>query len=475
MNLEKFQYITTTLPYANGEPHLGHMFEFLIGDCLARYYRLKKDSVYFNIGLDEHGQKIYDKAITLNIAPQEYVDSLYHSWIEFCTKFDISYDNFYRTSSPEHKIKVQVFWNKLLQQDLIYKKQYEGRYCIGCESFKTEKDLINNKCPDHLNLDIQDIAEENYFFRLSKYKEALFKWLEESSFLLPKSKTKELWNIIDDSEDISISRKNLGWGIPVPNDNTQTIYVWFEALLNYIFSAGYLENDTFTKKWANAIQICGPDNLRFQGHIFQSFLAAAKISHTKKLIVHGTILDHEGHKFSKSLGNTIDPIEQLEEYGLTAVRYYALAKLNLFTNASWSEVDLINAYNNDLANDYGNLISRVLHLIDTKKTQIGISFSTPKETVYIEDQINIIADYFSKSLIGDAAITLNALVKWGNKYISDERPFDKDSTNCSEVLNNLYYLLVRVTQWYEPFFPGIISDIQIALYNKKKIILFPKI
>jgi methionyl-tRNA synthetase len=287
-------------------------------------------------------------------------------WLDFCDKFQIKYDSFYKTSDKSHHDKVQIIWNRFVERGDIYKKYYSGTYCLGCESFKIEKDLVDGKCQDHPTTPLQLIEEENYFFKLTKYKETLLNWIDlNPDFLQPQYKIEELRNIINSSEDISISRlkENCPWGISVPNDSDQIIYVWFDALLNYIFAAGYLTEDF---KWDRVIQICGPDNLRFQALIFQSFLESEGIKKSDKLLVHGTILDKDGKKISKSIGNVIDPFDQLQKWGLDAVKYYSLAGLSTYSDSNWNEDELVRLFNNEICNYWGNLVARTLQLDDTK-------------------------------------------------------------------------------------------------------------
>lgn len=476
--------------------------EFIQGDFFTRFFE-KENDVFFNLGLDEHGQKIFKAAQDAGIDTKEYLDRHYEQWLEFCNLFDIEYDNFYRTSDSEHHRKVSEVWEKFTKSGLIYKKKYQGQYCEGCESFKQDKDLEEGKCPDHPHLDIQIIEEENYFFKLSSFKKSLItNYLEQDEtfytkeqiekfikakyikkkpfqpFLFPTSKKPELANLIDSVEDISISRlkSSVPWGVPVPGDEEQTIYVWFDALLNYVFSA----NETGDFKWSGfheyprncrTIQICGPDNLRFQGLIFQALLHALDLAHTDKLLVHGTILDDQGRKIGKSLGNTIDPVQQLEKFGLEAIRYYILS-LSTFGNTNWDEDTIVKIYNAHLVNDYGNLIARTLHLIDKKEVEIVGPEDSFKEKVdaslkqasnFIEESYNI-HDYCSK---------LNELVKSGNQYINEKEPWKQDDYTVS--LNNLYYLLTEVTEYYSPIIPQKIEEVKTALLNLKKEILFARI
>jgi methionyl-tRNA synthetase len=484
-------FITTTLPYSNSEPHIGHAFEFIIGDVIARYYRHKlgDSSVFFNVGLDEHGRKIFESSIKEGKLPLDFLDDLEIKWREFCHKFEISFDNFYRTSDYPHYSKVQRFWVELEKKGLIYEKEYSGKYCVGCESFKTDKDLVDGKCPDHTNVTISDVNEKNYFFRLSEFKSDLKRIYEDGDIMfLPNTKKAEVLNLIDDLQDISISRhkNSVKWGIPVPTDREQIVYVWFDALLNYIFAAGYGSSfKDFDKNWEETIQVFGPDNIKFQSVIFQGLLAASGIKNTSKLICHGTILDKDGVKMSKTIGNVVSPVEQVDKYGIDAVKYYSLAGLNIYSNSSWNEEELIHLYNSHLADDYGNLISRVVTLLsrglkdneilNDPNIELDHSFiDNDKLIVLIREQVSEIKDLWDNYRITEALIETNKLVKWCNKYINDEEPWKKERCWWSTLLE-LHYILLMVTELYKPVFPEKTKLACDSLKELKKVVLFPKI
>jgi len=463
------KYISTTLPYANSVPHMGHALELIQGDALKHFFEsIKNEKVFFNIGVDEHGLKVYTKAQELGIDTKLYLNELTHKWQDFCKLFQIDYDNFYRTTSLVHIARTQRFWTKCLERGDLYKKKYSGKYCAGCESFKTEADLVDGKCPDH-NIEPSIIEEENWFFRISKHKGLLYGWLKSNpDFLSPRSKTSELENIILQSEDISVSRLkvNVPWGVGVPNDEDQVIYVWFEALLNYIFAVDDFNDQYF-------IQICGPDNLRFQGSLFQNILISANIPNTKKLLVHGTVLDAEGKKMSKSLGNVVDPIDQLNKYGLDAVRYYTLAGLSTYGDGAWSEKDLIKTYNSELADTYGNLLARVLHLIDTKN--VDVIPPTAEHKRHVDSIVYSVHTNWEFYEIQKAIKETGWIINFGNKYMNDEKPWEKDK-DYVQILSNLYYSLCEANKLYLPVLSSKTwSLIEEALKIKKKVIIFQKI
>jgi methionyl-tRNA synthetase len=515
--MQKRKYITTTLPYANSKPHIGHELEFVIGDALARYFKWNGYEVFFNIGLDEHGLKIQEAAKKSGITPKEYVDDLFGVWWDFTEKLQVfSWDSFYRTSNPEHIRQVQEFWEECLLDGDIYKKKYKGTYCIGCESFKTDRELedkivggidpaLENPdvnihkykiCPDHPTTTLQEVEEENYFFKLSKYRNKLSNWAYKAvDFIEPKSKRAEFLKFIDNIQDISISRDSskVTWGVPVPGDNSQTIYVWFDALLNYIFAAGAItscpdgnpDHSIFDRIWndSDVIQICGPDNLKFQAVIFQGLLASGEFKHTDKLLVHGTITDAQGRKMGKSTGNVIDPIDQLEKYGVNAVRYYTLAGINTYGNSSWDENRLVELYNSNLGDDFGNLVTRVCVLarkvldkfVDDPNVELDYSYvEDDKWCVTFDQEIQRIHGLWEQYLISDALFETNKLVKSLNKRIGDEEPW-KDLEKGWPTILELHYALDKINKLYYPVIPQKAGEVRTALKECKKAIIFPKI
>jgi len=490
--MNKNKYITTTLPYANSTPHIGHAFEFIIADALVRYFKQSGCDVFFNIGLDEHGLKIQQAAEKKGVTPKDYVNELAYEWSRFTEALDIvGWDNFYRTSHSDHYVNVQQFWIQAFNRGDIYRKEYSGTYCVGCESFKLDKDLVDGKCQDHPTTELQTIEEENYFFKLSKYKNKLNSWAYKATdFIEPKSKRADFLNIIDSIEDISVSRlkSSVSWGIPVPGDEDQIIYVWFDALLNYIFAAEY-DSDfpaAFESLWneREVIQICGPDNLKFQAVIFQGLLQSAGIKKTDKLLVHGTILDSEGHKMSKTLGNVVDPIDQLNKYGVDAVRYYALAGLRTYGNSSWDENQLIGLHNSHLADDFGNLVSRVGHLAGkildeySGEPNIRLDYSLVDSGWFClsfnRHIASVIRPLWESYKISEALDEINKLVKSLNKKFGDEEPWRHGKDGWTTVLE-VHYAISKISELYRPVIPGKIDEALSALRKCKKSNIFPKI
>ncbi len=473
-------YITTTLPYANSVPHVGHALEFFQGDALARFFRKKygKDNVFFNVGIDENGLKLFNTAKASKKSPQEFVNELSIKWKEFCTKFKISYDYFYRTSDKNHHQNAKRIWNQCDKKGDIYKKHYEGLYCVGCESFLLERDLIDGKCPLHYEKPLKH-SEENYFFKLSKYSKQIFEYLEKNpNFLKPKSKLQELKNFIKNIEDISISRnkENLPWGVDVPTDCNHVMYVWFDALTNYISTIGYNKNpDIFNQFWPG-IQLCGPDNLRFQGAIWQGLLASLGLPFTKHLLVHGTVLGPDGQKMSKTIGNVIAPLEQYNKFGSDTCRFYMLGIIKTYNDCCYKEDELKKFYNSHLANNYGNLLNRLIHL--SQKSDVNIE----NENIIRHDVKNKIMEMKTQSEkeymnfnISNAAFIINEIISFGNQHFHKTEPWQKSSDECEIILNEISFLLKVASELYEPIIPDGAQKALYALKKKEKVILFPKI
>jgi methionyl-tRNA synthetase len=369
-------YITTTLPYVNAEPHIGFALEIVQADVIARYHLLAGDKVVFNFGTDEHGLKIYRKAVEQNRDPQEYCD-------EYAAKFDglksalnLSYTNFIRTTDKYHIEAAQEFWRRCLDNGDIYKRTYRNKYCVGCELEKSDSELTNGRCPIHPNLELEVYEEENYFFRFSKYQKTLLEYYKNHpSFVLPEGKFREIKSFVEGGlEDFSVSRlkSKMPWGIDVPDDPDHVMYVWFDALINYISTIGWPnENSQFDGFWPG-IQVAGKDNLRQQTAIWQAMLMSAKLPNSAQVFIHG-FMTVDGQKMSKSLGNVVDPIETANKYGTDALRYYLLAKIHPWEDTDFTWTKFVDAYNADLANGLGNLVARVAKLCERSKKQFKVS------------------------------------------------------------------------------------------------------
>ena len=465
----KKKFITTTLPYLSGSAHIGHCFEFVLADLIASYFRYKlgKDNVFFNLGVDEHGQKIYQKSIDEGFnSPQEYCDKHAEIWKEFCSQFNIDYDKFYRTTSKEHKDGVLKFYSSIKND--LYKKNYSGKYCTGCESFITEKEIeYPNNCPSH-KIPLLHIEEENVFFNLKKYSSSI------EDTLVDKSLSNELKNIINEDYDLSITRKNVSWG--VKNEEGETFYVWAEALCSYFLSLGYYEDKTyFNEFWSDSLQICGKDNLKFQSYIFQALLRAAGIPQTKEVLVHGMILDDKGHKMSKSIGNVINPIHQKDKFGLLPLKYYLVFGLNTFKSSKYSEKDLVELWNADVANGLGNTIARILHLIDVKQVKLDPYLISSHFLDVLKEQYENIDKLFSVYEFQNARLALVGVIKEINERVNNEKPFEKTCAEPDRILRELYFQLKNIIPFYQIIFKEKASDLEKAFFDNKKVILFERL
>lgn len=481
MNKQKL-YITTTLPYVNAEPHMGHALEFVQADVISRYFKNKlgKENVFLNVGTDEHGLKILRKAKEEGLEINEFVGKHAQRFKDFCKLFLVEYDNFYRTSDEKHHRAAQEFWKRCNDNGDIYKKKYSGKYCVGCERYITEKELVDGKCIDH-GTQPEEREEENYFFKLTKYRESLLEWLEENQEVLkPVQKREELRKIIDEIEDISISRvkENLPWGIEVPGDPQQVLYVWFDALTNYVNVLGFGTDEKRLNEWWPGVQIFGPDNLRFQGVIWQGMLASVGLPHSSKLLEHGMILASDGTKMAKSKGNVISPFDQEKKYGAELVRFYLSTGISTFGDSSYKEEDLINMYNSRLANNFGNLLNRVIHLSNMTNVKINIEEKVEEDFKQTVDEYKRKAEkLYSDYEILLAGESIDELADWGNKYITKKEPWSK-SLSLKEkelILNNLSYLLKVVIALYYPIIPSSSIVASKALEQRETIILFKKI
>lgn len=373
--MSKRFYITTTLPYVNAEPHIGFALEIVQADVLARYHRRKGDEVFFNTGTDEHGLKIYRKALEEGMEPQAYCDQHAAKFDELKQALNLSYNNFIRTTDDQHIQAAQEFWRRCDANGDIYKKQYKITYCVGCELEKTKSELIDDQCPLHPNLELETIEEENYFFRYSKYQAQLLQLYEEiPNFVVPKHRLNEICQFTKQGlEDFSISRlkSKMPWGVPVPTDEEHVMYVWFDALVNYISALGWPDDqEQFSAYWPGT-QVAGKDNLRQQSSMWQAMLLSAGLPPSKQIFIHGFITV-DGQKISKSLGNVIDPFRIVQQYGTDAVRYYLLREIPTDGDGDWSEQKFKTRYNAFLAHGLGNVVARVLTLIETNQGQLKV-------------------------------------------------------------------------------------------------------
>ena len=370
--MKKPFYITTTLPYVNAVPHVGFAMEIIRVDVMARWKRLQGFDVFFNTGTDEHGLKIYRKAAELGKDTQEYVDENAAQYLKLKEVLNLSFDNFIRTTDKDHVEAAREFWRVCDKNGYIYKKKYQIKYCVGCELEKTESELAGGKCPIHPNLELELIAEENYFFKFSAFGDRLLDYYEKHpDFIIPETRYKEIKAFVGRGlQDFSISRlkSKMPWGIQVPGDSEQVAYVWFDALINYISAIGWPNDMEKFEKWqiesGGMVQYCGKDNLRQQAAMWQAMLFAAGLPNSHKIVINGFITGEGGVKMSKSLGNTVDPVEIVNEYGTDALRYFVLRELHSFEDTPFTLEKFKEAYNANLANGLGNLVSRVMKMAE---------------------------------------------------------------------------------------------------------------
>ncbi|MES2966825.1 MAG: methionine--tRNA ligase [Patescibacteria group bacterium] len=470
MSDKKPRYITTTLPYVNAEPHIGFGYELVVADTLARHWRLQGHEVFFTTGTDEHGQKIAEKADSEGISRQQYVDTYAAKFAELKGALNISNDNFIRTTDATHKAAAQAIWNKCLAKGDIYKKTYKGLYCVGDEMFLRDSDLVNGRCPNHPNVDPVEIEEENYFFKLSEYQTKLTEYLSDPTRTLSESyRTWALQFVTAGLEDLSISRskKRMDWGIDVPGDDEHVMYVWFDALTNYISTLGWPEDaaGNFKKFWVEGetVQLAGKDQVRFQSIIFQAMLMSADVPTTDTICYHGFI-NSGGQKMSKSLGNVISPYELVARYGTDATRYLLLRHVHPFddTDITWERLD--EWYTADLVNGLGNLVARVMKMAETHLTE-PVIVTAPPETI-----------------LGYTDTFVNYSLQQGSEYIwkqigtLDERitadePFKLvkvDPEKAKTIIRELVTTVHTIGHLLAPYMPATSEIILSAVRDNKK-------
>jgi methionyl-tRNA synthetase len=443
-------YVTTSIAYTNAVPHIGYAMELIQGDVLARYNRQQGNEVWYLTGTDEHGTKNKQAAEAAGKEPQAYVDEMSEHFKKLAVTLDVATDQFIRTSNPDHKKACQALW-KACEKD-IYKADYEGWYCVGCEQFYTEIELPDHICPIHKK-PLDKIKEQNYFFKLSAYTAQIKELIQSDQLLIrPQSRKNEIMALLERGlEDVSISRdkKQLTWGVPVPGDEDQVMYVWFDALPNYITAVGYPDGSKFQKYWPADLHIIGKDILRFHAALWPAMLLSAGLSLPKSLYVHGFI-SSEGHKMSKSLGNVVAPGDVIDKYGVDALRYYLLREIPSDGDGDFSWARMESVYNADLANDLGNLVQRV-QVMFTKYFDRVIGDLPPHSHDIRPYQEAMTALRFDKAL---AEVWL--LIRGLNQFLEEEKPWELakgDKDHLSEVLHHAVSDLVQIATLLMPFMP----------------------
>lgn len=488
--MSKKFYITTSIMYANGNPHIGFAFELILADVLARYHRLEGNDTFFLTGTDEHGATVVRAADKNNKSPKEYVNQVTAKVQELAKVLNISNDDFIRTSDQvRHWPAAQKIW-KLLGDDL-YKKNYEGLYCVGHEAFMKKSDLVDGVCPLH-KTEPEKIEEENWFFKLTKYKKEVKKRIESGEMkIVPETRKQEILNLIDDAEDVSFSRpaKDLKWGIPVPTefldpadgrgqettprgDETQTMYVWADALTNYISALGYAdENPKFEKFWPADVHLVGKDILRFHAMIWPAMLLSAGLPLPKAIYVHGFI-NVDGQKMSKTIGNVVDPFEAVKKYGAEVVRYFLLREIPSGDDGDFSYKKLEERYNGDLANGLGNLVQRVVTLIEN---------NLDNELIYKEENCKFPRDWVGHGIVTEltegngykkgqnyfetkinnfelhkAIESMWDEIGFANSYIDEKKPWVEVKESPEKFLETMVVLVAMIhhVSWLlQPFMP----------------------
>lgn len=480
--MDKF-YLTTAIDYVNGKPHIGHAYEKIMTDVIARHRRQRGSDVYFLTGTDEHGIKIQKTAEKEGKLPIEICDMNALQFEKAWKLLEISYDKLIRTTAPEHVKTVKKIFKKLMDNGDIYKHSYTGLYCAGCESFLNARDLTEDGlCPDHM-VKPDEIQEENYFFKLSKYKDKIIEHIKNNpDFILPLFRATEVLNQLENIEDISVSRSkdSVTWGIDVPNDETQIIYVWIDALSNYISAIGYdpdVQNDKFGKLWPADVHVIGKDILKFHAIFWPAFLMSLDLPLPKTILAHGWITIDQS-KMSKSIGNVIAPKDVMDEFELTqpdAFRYFMMVTAAMGKDGNYSDVDFKERVNADLANNIGNLLNRTLNM-QVKYFDGEIKATTSSENEIAKaakETVTVFKERFDRYEIAEAAQEVVSFSNIVNKYVNDTAPWalakEEKMAECSDVLYNVLESMRFIAVMLAPYCPNIMQDVLSQLNIEKKV------
>jgi len=469
-------YITSSIPYTNAPPHIGFALEIIQADVLARYHRSLDEDTFFLTGVDEHGLKTKRAAEKANKTPKEFADEISEKFRKLKTVLNLSYNDFIRTTDKKrHWPAVKKVWLKLRENGDIYKKKYKGFYCAGCEAFVTKKDLVNGKCPIHQKK-AELVEEENYFFRLSKYSQKIKEIIEKDKIrIIPESRKNEILGIIKKGlEDISFSRvKEKYLGIPVPNDSTQFLYIWPDALTNYISAIGYLKNsEKFKKYWPADVHCIGKDITRFHALIWPAIILSLNLKLPKTIFVHGFITVG-GQKMSKSLGNVIDPFKLVEKYGTDAVRYFLLREISPTEDGNFTYEKFEQRYNADLANGIGNLVARVSNMLEKDNIRVDIAVSSDER---LKDKID---KKMQQYCFNEALKILWQVLRKSDEKLSNKKPWElEDAGEKRKMLEPISQNVLNVAELLQPFLPETAEKI-IKQFSEKQIkkgkALFPRI
>ncbi|MBI4054309.1 MAG: methionine--tRNA ligase [Candidatus Doudnabacteria bacterium] len=471
-------YITTSIPYVNAHPHVGFALELIQADALARFHRLLSADTFFLTGTDEHGSKVPKAAQAAGKEILDFVNEISARFKKLCAVLGISNSHFIRTTDQGHKKSAQKFWKKTLDSGDIYKSKYEGLYCVGCENYYNESDLEGGLCPIHKTKP-ETLSEENYFFRFSKYQAQLLDHFQKNpGFVVPKTRYNEIFEFIKHGlSDISISRstKTLKWGVPVPGDREQVIYIWFDALINYLSGIGYAEEDaTFKKYWPADVHLIGKDILRFHAGLWPAMLLSAGLPLPKQIFVHGFI-SVDGQKISKSMGNIIDPFALAEKYGADVLRYFLLREIPSDGDGDFSVQKLEARYTADLVNNLGNLVSRLTNLIEKELNGVvPFDVEAPKKAENLEK-------YIRDFRLHEALAEIWENLSWANQYIDEVKLWELPQKNpklFKEAISSLVALLRQVISELSPFLPHTAQRLE-EIFSAEKIVksppLFPRL
>jgi methionyl-tRNA synthetase len=468
--VKKIRYLTTSIAYINGPPHIGHLYEFLAADILKRYYQLRGEEVMLLTGTDEHGVKVAEAAKAAGKAPQEWADETAAKFEALGKQFDINFDYFIRTSHPDHKKFVQEKWRQLAAAGLLEKKKYSALYCRGCEAFKQSAEIKDGQCTIH-NQELEKVEEENYFFKISPFKSQISQWIDEAVY--PETRRTEVRNVLESGayDEVSVSRPRAkyGWGVEVPDDAEQIMYVWVDALFNYL-SGAELSGRKIEALWPADTQIIGKDILKFHAVIWPALLLATGYELPRKLLVHGFI-NVEGKKLSKSTGHIVYPSELLERYGVEASRYLLFRQLNFYddSNFSWEEFDAI--YNGELANGLGNLLQRTVSLSKKFKTQGAVEAvdASGFEKPYpgLESDLPNFAGELKSAI---------SLIAEANEWFSRQKPWEWESLDAQKKATLIdQSKLFKIAAILKPFMPETAQEIRRQLEELDPKPLFPRI
>lgn len=470
MNEKKPFYITTTLPYVNADPHVGFAMELIRADVIARYKTLTGYEVFFNTGTDEHGQKLFDGAKDKGVSPQEFVDGYAESFKKLLPILGIMPEiHFIRTTDEAHIQAAQEFWKLCDQNGYIYKKEYKVKYCVGCELEKTESELVDGRCPIHPNRELEIREEENYFFKWSEFEQKLLDFYEKNpDFVTPSFRFNEIKEFVKRGlQDFSISRlkEKMSWGVPVPGDDEHVMYVWFDALTNYISTLGWPDNtEQFEKFWVQGtpVQYAGKDNLRQQSAMWQAMLIAAGLPNSHRIVINGHITADGGIKMSKSLGNVISPYDIVEEYGTDALRYYLLREVSSFEDAPFTMELFAQSYNANLVNGVGNLTSRVMKLAeDYSNERVSLVEAFDQNFIEALDAFDIKK---ATDIVWEKIAELDS-------FIEQERPFSvvkEDLDKGKELIKHMVGELFSIAYHLTPLLPNSAELIKKAISQNKK-------